>query len=118
MIRGMIVAVRDQGGMEMGGRSDDVTIYGCGMSGLVAAINLARQGIHVTVHDREPGYGGSRLFNPSTHATPLDQVNPRPDSNESARPLEGEDGYCLGRNLARDDDMTLPNVQRNPLRPR
>jgi hypothetical protein len=58
--------------MDMSGMSDDVTIYGCGMSGLVAAINLARQGIHVTVHDREPGYGGSRLFNPSTHATPLD----------------------------------------------
>ena len=52
----------------------DVTIYGAGMSGLVAAINLARGGFHVTVHEKEPGYGGSRLFNPSTHVTPMDPV--------------------------------------------
>lgn len=54
--------------------SGEVTIYGAGMSGLIAAINLAREGYSVTVHDREPGYGGSRLYNPSTHVTPLDPV--------------------------------------------
>jgi hypothetical protein len=41
------------------------------MSGRIAAINLAREGCAVTVHDREPGYGGSKLYNPSTHVTPL-----------------------------------------------
>ena len=52
--------------------SKDVTIYGAGMSGLIAAINLAREGYEVTIHDIEDGYGGSKIYNPSTHACPLD----------------------------------------------
>ncbi len=48
-----------------------VTIYGAGMSGLVAAINLVREGYDVVVHDREKGYGGDSLYNPSTHTTPI-----------------------------------------------
>lgn len=58
----------------MSAKSSEVTIFGAGMSGLIAAINLARDGYSVTVHDREPGYGGSQLYNPSTHVTPLDPV--------------------------------------------
>jgi hypothetical protein len=58
----------------MGPSSGEVTIFGAGMSGLIAAVNLAREGYKVTVHDREPGYGGSQLYNPSTHVTPLDPV--------------------------------------------
>lgn len=53
-------------------KSMEATIYGAGMSGLIAAVNLARVGYAVTVHEREPGYGGSALYNPSTHVTPLD----------------------------------------------
>jgi len=49
----------------------EVTIYGAGMSGRIAAINLAREGCAVKVHDREPGYDSSKLYNPSTHLTPL-----------------------------------------------
>jgi len=48
-----------------------ITIYGAGMSGLVAAINLAREGYAVTVHEREKGYGGDSIYNPSTHTTPI-----------------------------------------------
>jgi len=48
-----------------------VTIYGAGMSGLVAAIDLARRGYEVTVHDREEGFGGDRKYNPSTHTTSI-----------------------------------------------
>lgn len=58
----------------MGASNSEATIYGAGMSGLIAAINLARQGYSVTVHDREPSYGGSQQYNPSTHVTPLDPV--------------------------------------------
>lgn len=58
----------------MSASNGEVSIYGAGMSGLIAAINLAREGYSVTVHDREPGYGGSQLYNPSTHVTPLDPV--------------------------------------------
>ncbi|MGQ9474554.1 MAG: NAD(P)/FAD-dependent oxidoreductase [Actinomycetota bacterium] len=50
----------------------DVTIYGAGMSGLVAAIDLARHGYSVLVHDREEGYGGDTVYNPSTHTTSID----------------------------------------------
>ncbi|MDY6794396.1 MAG: NAD(P)-binding protein [Actinomycetota bacterium] len=50
----------------------EVIIYGAGMSGLVTAFNLAGEGFSVLVREREPGFGGSRIFNPSTHVTPLD----------------------------------------------
>lgn len=50
----------------------DVVIYGAGMSGMVAAYNLAAVGHRVLVRERESGFGGSRVFNPSTHTTPLD----------------------------------------------
>jgi flavin-dependent dehydrogenase len=56
------------------GANKEATIFGAGMSGLIAAVNLAREGYSVRVHDREPGYGGSQLYNPSTHVTPLDPV--------------------------------------------
>jgi len=52
--------------------SKKVHIYGAGMSGLIAAINLAREDFDVIVYDREKSYGGSSLYNPSTHVTPLD----------------------------------------------
>jgi len=52
-------------------KKKNVTIYGAGMSGLVAAINLAREGYDVTVHDREKGYGGDPMYNPSAHTTPI-----------------------------------------------
>jgi flavin-dependent dehydrogenase len=51
---------------------DEVTIYGAGMSGLIAAIDLARKGYGVTVHDREGGFGGDSIYNPSTHTTSID----------------------------------------------
>ena len=50
----------------------DITIYGAGQSGMIAAINLARDGHEVVVHDREDGYGGSKIYNPSAHTTPID----------------------------------------------
>lgn len=52
--------------------SKQVLIYGAGMSGLVCAINLAREGHAVVVREREKEYGGDPLYNPSTHTTPID----------------------------------------------
>lgn len=49
-----------------------VNIYGAGMSGLIAAINLAREDYTVVVHDPQKGYGGDPVHNPSTHTTPID----------------------------------------------
>lgn len=47
------------------------TIVGAGLSGLVAAINLARRGYDVTVLEREERIGGSSLYHPSGQGTPL-----------------------------------------------
>ena len=49
----------------------DISIYGAGMSGMVAAINLARDGYRVRMFEAEDDYGGSSIYNPSTHATPI-----------------------------------------------
>lgn len=53
-------------------RNGDATIYGAGMSGLIAAIDLAKNGYEVVVHDREKGFGGDSIYNPSTHTTSID----------------------------------------------
>lgn len=50
----------------------EVTIYGAGMSGLIAAIDLVRHGYKVIVHDLEKDYGGDPRYNPSVHTTPID----------------------------------------------
>lgn len=52
--------------------SKEVIIYGCGMSGLIAAVDLARHGYKVIVHDREKEYGTDPRYNPSVHTTPVD----------------------------------------------
>ena len=53
------------------GKGKEVSIYGAGLSGMVAGINLARQGYRVVVIDRESAIGGSRDVHPSVHTTPL-----------------------------------------------
>jgi hypothetical protein len=49
----------------------ETAVYGAGLAGMVAAINLAREGHSVTVYDREAHIGGSALVHPSIHTTPL-----------------------------------------------
>lgn len=48
-----------------------ISVYGAGLAGMVAAINLNRAGMEVTVHEREKGVGGSGDVHPSVHTTPL-----------------------------------------------
>lgn len=52
--------------------NEHVVVCGAGMSGLIAAYNLAAKGFDVTVRESESQWGGSKIFNPSTHVTPLD----------------------------------------------
>ncbi|MFH1149355.1 MAG: NAD(P)-binding protein [Actinomycetota bacterium] len=47
-------------------------VVGAGLSGLVAAINLAREGRDVLVLERESRVGGSPLYHPSPEGTPVD----------------------------------------------
>jgi len=51
--------------------SKDILVYGAGLSGLVAAINLARDRYNVTVYDKEKRIGGSTKCHPSNHMTPM-----------------------------------------------
>lgn len=46
-------------------------VVGAGPAGLVAAINLARDGFSVTVVEKEKQVGGNPEWHPSVHATPL-----------------------------------------------
>jgi len=50
----------------------EVIIFGAGTSGMIAGINLAREGYKVIIHDREKDYGGDPRYNPSVHTTPID----------------------------------------------
>ena len=49
----------------------EISVYGAGLSGLVAAINLVREGHKITVFEKEETFGGSKKLHPSIHSTPL-----------------------------------------------
>ncbi len=49
-----------------------VLIVGAGLSGMVAAIHLAREGREVEVLEGHPGIGGMKDVHPSAHTTPID----------------------------------------------
>lgn len=49
----------------------DISIYGAGLAGMVAGINLARNGYKVVIYEREEGIGGAGDLHPSIHTTPL-----------------------------------------------
>ncbi len=51
---------------------EKIHILGAGLGGLVAAVNLAREGRQVEVLDAARGIGGIRGFHPSLHITPMD----------------------------------------------
>ena len=49
-----------------------ITIVGAGLSGMVAAIHLAREGREVEVLEGHSGIGGMKGVHPSAHTTPID----------------------------------------------
>jgi flavin-dependent dehydrogenase len=51
--------------------SQDVQIYGAGLSGLVSAIHLARKGYNITIYEKEKKIGGSVCCHPSVQMTPM-----------------------------------------------
>jgi len=50
-----------------------IHIAGAGLGGMVAALNLARKGYAVHVHEAAPALGGIGDFHPSLHVTPIDR---------------------------------------------
>lgn len=51
---------------------ETIHVVGAGPAGLVAAINLKRQGYDVVVHEAESEIGGPPSWHPSVHITPID----------------------------------------------
>ena len=49
-----------------------IHIVGAGLSGMVAAINLAREGYEVMILEGHTGIGGLKNVHPSAHTTPID----------------------------------------------
>ncbi len=49
-----------------------INIVGAGLSGMVAAINLVREGHEVIILEGHPGIGGMKDVHPSAHTTPID----------------------------------------------
>lgn len=49
-----------------------IHIVGAGLSGMVAGIDLARQGREVLIIEAAPGLGGIKPVHPSAHVTPFD----------------------------------------------
>ncbi len=56
----------------MGKKMGPVHVVGAGLAGLVAAINLAREGREVIVLEKGERVGGMAYYNPSPHGTPMD----------------------------------------------
>ncbi len=54
-------------------KSKKITIVGAGLSGMIAAINLAREDYEVTILEAESRVGGSPALHPSLHITPIDK---------------------------------------------
>lgn len=52
--------------------SKDVLVVGAGPAGLVAAINLQREGFNVIVREKQARVGGEPGWHPSVHTTPVD----------------------------------------------
>jgi flavin-dependent dehydrogenase len=50
----------------------DIVVVGAGPAGLVAAINLNREGFNVILRERQDRIGGEPGFHPSVHGTPVD----------------------------------------------
>ncbi len=48
-----------------------IQIVGAGLSGMIAAINLAKDNYNVTVLEAEPRIGGAEIYHPSLHLTPI-----------------------------------------------
>jgi flavin-dependent dehydrogenase len=51
----------------------DILVVGAGPAGLVAAINLKREGFNVVLREKQARVGGEPGWHPSVHTTPVDE---------------------------------------------
>lgn len=86
---------------------EKITIVGAGLSGLVAAINLLREGYEVEIWDGARTLGQMEDFHPSIHATPMDphrvstyigiDVSPCFTPVKTFRTIVEKDRYAMNR---------------------
>ena len=55
------------------GKAKDILVVGAGPAGLVAAINLKREGFNVILREKQARVGGEPGWHPSVHTTPVDE---------------------------------------------
>lgn len=100
--------------------TSEITIVGAGLSGLTAAINLARQGREVTVLDKESRYGGRPEFRPDGAASPFDfralETITGIDISGACKPVEMMVCQIYGRrvHLAHGEGSETCMVERGP----
>jgi flavin-dependent dehydrogenase len=83
-----------------------IKIYGAGISGLVAAINLARSGYEVEVFEKRDKIGGSTHWHPSVHQQTFDIKKTSEyigiDLAPCFRPVKKHTFYLYGRKIVLD----------------
>ncbi|NLD35617.1 MAG: NAD(P)-binding protein [Desulfatiglans sp.] len=84
-----------------------ITVFGAGISGLVAAINLGRAGFEVTVIDKRDNIGGSTKWHPSVHQQNfnLDATSKyiNVDLSKCFQPVKKHTFYFYGRKINVED---------------
>lgn len=96
--------------------SKKVHILGAGLSGMIAAIDLAKHDYEVTVIEKAKGIGGIGAFHPSVHGTPINLENACKytgiDIRSAFRPFDEFRSY-FGKTGYRLDPAGLYAVERS-----
>lgn len=94
-------------------------VVGAGLAGLVAAINMRREGSEVLVLERESRVGGSPLYHPSPEGTPVDlralEAYTGIDIGPAVQPFQAGRAVVFGEMIPTDmDAISSYMIERGP----